>query len=113
MVTIGNHEYEFDFTMPVWEKFENEVCLIDDFDQMMNQKGRLRKIALAAAILSVEQPVSAEKLFRDMTPADVRVVVAEIRAAIRKGLKMEVKQGEDRVVDEVLEELEKKETQAD
>ena len=113
MITIGNHEYELEFTMPVWEKIENEVCLVDDFDAMMNTKGRLRKIAMMVAIMSVEQPVSAERIFRDMTPADVRAVVREIRAVMRKGLRMEVKSGEDQIVDEVLEELEKKETQAD
>ena len=113
MLEIGHKEYELQFTMPVWKEFEDKICLVDELDGILNRKGRLHKIAQMVAIMSVEQPCSTERVFRDMQPSDVRVIVAEIREVIRVALKMKVKQGEDKVVDEVLEEIEKKETQAD
>lgn len=113
MIIIGNHEYELQFTMPIWDKIEDQICMVEQLDDMLMKKGRLHKIALLVAVMSIEQPVSAEKIFRDMEPSDVRPVVAEIRKVINKGLKMRTQQGEDKVVDEVLEEIEKKETQAD
>ena len=113
MIIIGNHEYELQFTMPVWEKFEERIGLVDEFDSIMMTKGRLRKVAEMVALMSVEQPVSAERIFRDMEPADVRNIIGEVREVIREKLRMHVEKNEDRVVDEVLEEIEKKETQAD
>lgn len=113
MIIIGNHEYELQFTMPVWEKFEERIGLVDEFDTIMMTKGRLRKVAEMVALMSVEQPVSAERIFRDMEPADVRNIIGEVREVIREKLRMRVEKNEDRVVDEVLEEIEKKETQAD
>jgi len=113
MLTIGHKEYELQFTMPVWKEFEDQICLVDELDGVLNKKGRLIKIAQMVAIMSVEQPCATERIFRDMQPSDVRVIVAEIRNVIREALKMKVKQGEDKVVDEVLEEIQKKGTQAD
>lgn len=112
-VTVGQHEYELYFGMPEWLKFEDEIGMIEEFDELTTSKGRLRRIAKMMAVLSVEQPVSAEKLLRDMEPKDVREVLFQIRRAINIGLDMQVKQGsENQVVDEVLEEIEKKETEA-
>ena len=113
MLTIGHKEYELQFTMPVWQEFEDKICLVDELDSVLNKRGRLMKIAQMVAIMSVEQPCATERIFRDMEPSDVRVVVAEIRNVIKAALKMKVAQNEDKVVDEVLEEIEKKETQAD
>ena len=44
MIIIGGKEYNLQFTMPVWDRFENEICLVEEFDQVMTQKGRLKKI---------------------------------------------------------------------
>ena len=113
MIIIGNHEYELQFTMPVWEKFEEKIGLVENFDEIFMQRGRLRKVPEIVAIMSIEQPVSVEKIWHDMVPSDVRNIVGEAREVIRQGLKMDTKAGEDEIVDEVLEEIEKKETQAD
>ena len=112
MVIIGNHEYHMQFTMPIWEKYEKKFGIVEDFDVIVTRPGRLRKICEMAALMSVEQPLSDEMLFREMEPSDVRKLVDELRRAIREGLKMEVEEGEDEVVDEVLEEIQKKETGA-
>lgn len=113
MITIGNKEYTFQWTMPVWEKFEEKIGLVEEFDKIVMSPGRLKKICRMAAIMSIDQPVSEEKFFREMEPRDVRFLVDELRRTIRDGLKMETETGEDEVVDEVLEEIAKKETQAE
>ena len=113
MIIIGGKEYNLQFTMPVWERLENEICLVEEFDEVMMQKGRLKKAAKLVSIMSVEQPVKAEDIWSDMVPADVRNIIGEAREVIREGLKMKVQKDEDnKVVDVVLEEIEKKETGA-
>ena len=113
MIIIGEKEYELQFTMPVWDKMENELCLVEEFDQTMAQKGRLRKVAKLVSIMSTTQ-VTAEEIWNSMEPADVRNIIGEAREVIRAALKMKVKTDEDenKVVDAVLEEIEKKETGA-
>ena len=114
MIIIGGEEYNLQFTMPVWDRFENEICLVEEFDQVMTQKGRLKKIPKLVSIMSVE-PVTAEEVWEKMQPADVRNIIGEAREIIREGLKMKVTKDEDdnKVVDAVLEEIEKKGTGAD
>ena len=114
MIIIGGKEYELQFTMPVWDKMENELCMVEEFDMVMMQKGRLRKAAKLVSIMSVE-PVKAEEIWEQMQPSDVRNIIGEAREVIRAALKMKVKTDEDdnKVVDAVLEEIEKKETGAD
>ena len=114
MIIIGGKEYELQFTMPVWDKMENELCMVEEFDMVMMQKGSLRKAAKLVSIMSVE-PVKAEEIWEQMQPSDVRNIIGEAREVIRAALKMKVKTDEDdnKVVDAVLEEIEKKETGAD
>ena len=112
MIIIGGKEYNLQFTMAVWERLENEICMVEEFDETMVQKGRLRKAAKLVSIMS-EEPVTAEEIWNAMKPADVRNIVGEAREIIREGLKMKVKKDdEDKVVDVVLEEIEKKGTEA-
>lgn len=112
MIIIGGKEYNLQFTMAVWERLENEICMVEEFDEMMVQKGRLRKTAKLVSIMS-EEPVTAEEIWNAMQPSDVRNIIGEAREIIREGLKMKVKKDdEDKVVDVVLEEIEKKETEA-
>ena len=114
MIIIGGKEYNLQFTMPVWDRLENEICMVEEFDQVMMQKGRLRKAAKLVSIMSVE-PVTAEEVWEKMQPADVRNIIGEAREIIRERLKMKVTKDEDdnKVVDAVLEEIEKKGTGAD
>ena len=114
MIIIGGKEYNLQFTMPVWDRLENEICMVEEFDQVMMQKGRLRKAAKLVSIMSVE-PVTAEEVWEKMQPYDVRNIIGEAREIIRERLKMKVTKDEDdnKVVDAVLEEIEKKGTGAD
>ena len=113
MIIIGGKEYNLQFTMQVWDRMENELCMVEEFDEVMMQKGRLRKVAKLVSIMSVE-PVDAEEIWKNMEPADVRNIIGEAREVIREKLKMKVKKDdeENKVVDVVLEEIEKKETGA-
>ena len=113
MIIIGGKEYNLQFTMQVWDRMENELCMVEEFDEVMMQKGRLRKVAKLVSIMSVE-PVDAEEIWKAMEPADVRNIIGEAREVIREKLKMKVKKDdeENKVVDVVLEEIEKKETGA-
>ena len=113
MIIIGGKEYELQFTMPVWDRMENELCMMEEFDQVMMQKGRLRKVVKLVSIMSTTE-VTAEEIWNSMQPADVRNIIGEAREIIREGLKMKVEKEEDnKVVDAVLEDIEKKETGAD
>ena len=112
MIIIGGKEYNLQCTMAVWERLENEICMVEEFDEMMVQKGRLRKPGKLVSIMS-EEPVTAEEIWNAMQPSDVRNIIGEAREIIREGLKMKVKKDdEDKVVDVVLEEIEKKGTEA-
>lgn len=112
MIIIGNKEYNLQFTMPVWKRFEDEICLVEELDTVMTQKGRLSKIPKIVAIMSVE-PADAEEIWNNMKPSDVRNIIGEVREVVREGLRMKVEKDEDdKVVDVVLEEIEKKGTGA-
>ncbi len=113
MIIIGGKEYNLQFTMPVWDRMENEICMIEEFDEVMMQKGRLRKVAKLVSIMSVEK-ADAEEIWKAMEPADVRNIIGEAREVIREKMKMKVKKDDEdnKVVDVVLEEIEKKETGA-
>lgn len=114
MIIIGGKEYNLQFTMPVWKRFEDEICMVEELDSVMVQKGRLAKVPKIVAIMSVEQPVNAEEIWNAMQPSDVRNIIGEVREVIRDALRMKVEKDEDdKVVDVVLEEIEKKETGAD
>ena len=88
MIIIGGKEYNLQFTMPVWDRMENEICMIEEFDEVMMQKGRLRKVAKLVSIMSVEK-ADAEEIWKAMEPADVRNIIGEAREVIRETLREE------------------------
>ena len=111
VIKLQDNEIEFKFTMAAWERLEDEVCSLDELEEKLQGKGRLRLITKVASILSV-QPLGPDALFDMMRPADVRRVTAAIMQAITDGLKMEEKQGESDVHDVVLEEIDAKKEKA-
>ena len=60
MIIIGGKEYNLQFTMQVWDRMENEICMVEEFDEVMMQKGRLRKVAKLVSIMSVEKADAEE-----------------------------------------------------
>ena len=117
-LTIADRTAELLFDMTAWEEMEETVGLIDNFDDMMTGKERLKNARALVAILAGEghrlgrgDEMPADWLKEHMIPRDVRRVGPAIRAAISEGMAMEHKEGEDQVTDVILAEIEKKEDQ--
>ena len=113
-ITLQGETFPLRFTMEAWEKLEDEICTLDELEEQMQKKGRLRVIVQVAALLAQpDQPeVTPEYIFNAMEPRDVRRVTAAIMQAITDGLKMEEKQDEGEIHDVVLEEIEAKKERA-
>ena len=111
VIQLQDHEIKLEFTMAAWERLEDEVCSLDELEDKLQGKGRLRLITKVASILAV-QPMEPDALFAMMRPADVRKVTAAILQALTAGLKMEEKQGESAVHDVIREEIDAKKEKA-
>ena len=101
------------FTMDVWEKLENDVCMIGDIGEKISSgKDRLRAAVKIGAIMAADETVTEETIWANMEPRDLRVLNNAISQAIAENLAMETEtEDENAVHDVVLEELEaKKET---
>lgn len=117
-LTIADRSAELIFDMTSWEAMEEQVGVLDGFDELMTGKERLKNMRRCVAILSKEgarlkrgAEMPADWLKENMSPGDVRKLGPAIRAAITAGMAMETSatEGGDQVVDEVLAEIEKKE----
>lgn len=114
-ILIGGKEIQLKFTMPIWLKMEDEICLLDDLYTMMHSKGRFEedKIPKLAEIMS-DGTVTAKDILAEDDPTTMRALIDEIQRVIAQAMTMkEKKYDDDSVHDEVLEEIEKKETKAD
>ena len=113
---IAGRKADLVLDMASWEDMEENVGRLDEIDDLMESRQRLRNIRSLAAILSAEgarlgrgEEMPADWLRENMMPAQVRLVTGAIRAAIMDGMRMETTKGESEVVDATLAELEKKE----
>ena len=114
-ILVAGKEVKLKFTMPVWLKMEDEICLLDDLYTMMHSKGRFGpgKIPKLCEIMS-EGVITEEDVIAETDPATIRTLIDEIQRVIAQAMTMkEKKYDDDSVHDEVLEEIEKKETKAD
>lgn len=114
-ILINGKELKMQFTMPIWYRMEEEICCLDDLYTMMHSKGRLHEenIPALAALMS-GGTFTAREIARDCTPADMRAIIDEISRIVAEAVTMKEKKDEDDDVhDEVLEELEKKDSKAD
>ena len=114
-IFIGEKEIRLKFTMPIWYRMEDEICLMDDLYTVMHSKGRFKKDKIPAlAEMMCGGEVTADEILREEDPATIRALIEEIQNTITKAVTMkEKKYDDDSVHDEVLEEIEKKETRAD
>ena len=114
-ILINGKELKMQFTMPIWYRMEEEICCLDDLYTMMHSKERLHEenIPALAALMS-GGTFTAREIARDCTPADMRAIIDEISRIVAEAVTMkERKDEDDDVHDEVLEELEKKDSKAD
>ena len=114
-ILVAGKEVRLQFTMPIWLKMEDEICLLDDLYTMMHSKGRFEedKIPKLVEILASGE-ITAAEVVAENDPATMRALIDEIQKVIAQAMTMkEKKYDDDSVHDETLEEIEKKETKAD
>ena len=114
-ILVAGKEVKLKFTMPVWLKMEDEICLLDDLYTMMHSRGRFEedKIPKLAEIMS-DGTITAKEILAEDDPTTMRALIDEIQRVIAQAMTMkEKKYDDDSVHDEVLEEIEKKGTKAD
>ena len=114
-ILVAGKEVRLQFTMPIWLKMEDEICLLDDLYTMMHSKGRFEedKIPKLVEILANGE-ITAAEVVAENDPATMRALIDEIQKVIAQAMTMkEKKYDDDSVHDETLEEIEKKETKAD
>ena len=114
-IFINGKEVKMKFTMPIWYRMEDEICLLDDLYTMMHSKGRFKKDKIPAlAAMMTGDEITADEILAENDPATMRALLDEIQAVIAKAMTMkERKYDDDSAHDEVLEEIEKKGTKAD
>ena len=114
-IFINGKEVKMKFTMPIWYRMEDEICLLDDLYTMMHSKGRFKKDKIPAlAAMMTGDEITADEILAENDPATMRALLDEIQAVIAKAMTMkERKYDDDSVHDEVREEIEKKGTKAD
>ena len=114
-IFIGDKEVKLKFTMPMWYRMEDEICVLDDLYTMMHSKGRFKKDKIPAlAELMTGGEITAAEVVAENDPATMRALIDEIQKVIAQAMTMkEKKYDDDSVHDETLEEIEKKETKAD
>ena len=114
-IMINGKEARLRFTQKMWYRMEDEICVLDDLYTMMHSKGRFEedKIPKLAEIMS-DGTVTAKDILAEDDPTTMRALIDEIQRVIAQAMTMkEKKYDDDSVHDEVLEEIEKKETKAD
>ena len=101
-------ELSLRFTMDVWERLENEICMIGDIGEKVSTgKDRLRMSAKIGAIMAADETVTEETIWANMEPRDLRTLNDSITRCISENLAMETEtEDENAVHDVVLEELE-------
>lgn len=113
-IFIGEKKITLRFTMPMWYRMEDEVCILDDLYTMMHSKGRFDedKIPALIAIMSGDA-VTPKEVKREIDPASMKALTEEIMKVVSEAITMkEKKYDDDSVHDAVLEDIEKKEAEA-
>jgi hypothetical protein len=100
-------------TMEAWDSIEEQVAPLTELGDVLSGKKRLRAIGKMIYLLQTPPAaVSEEAIWAGMKPSYVRFATRAIWAAINKGMEMETAaDDEDKVVDVVLEEIEKKDSE--
>ena len=114
-IFIAGKEVKLKFTMPIWYRMEDEICLMDDLYTMMHSKGRFSRGKMPALVeLMSEGAITQDDVLKEEDPASIRALMDEIQNVIARAVTMKEKKYDDNSVhDEVLEEIEKKDQKAD
>lgn len=114
-IFIGGKEVKLKFTMPMWFRMEDEICIMDDLYTMMHSKGRFGRGKMPALVeLMTDGTITQDDVLQEEDPATIRMLMDEMQNVIAKAMTMkEKKYDDDSVHDEVLEDIEKKDQRAD
>lgn len=112
---IGEKEITLRFTMPMWYRMEEEICILDDVYTMMGSQDRFHEDKIPALIAMMSgDVVTPKEVRREIDPPTMKAIIDEITRVIAQAITMkEKKYDDDSVHDAVLEEIEKKEARAD
>ena len=114
-ILIRGKEVHLKFTMPIWIRLEDELCLMDDLYTMMHSKGRFDedRIPKLVEIMSGGE-ITAKEVLAENDVGTMRALIDEIQKTVAQAVTMKEKKYDDNSVhDETLEEIEKKEAKAD
>ncbi len=115
-IMLGKKEVKLKFTVPIYLQMEEEICTLDELYDLLHSRDRWKKDKLPALIhiMSGGEITPSEVLAEAGDVATLRELIDEIGNVAAGAVRMKEKKYEDDSVhDEVLEELEKKETKAD
>lgn len=113
-ITVNGKVLKLRFTMQMWYRMEDEICLLDDLYTELHGKGRLKKIVPAMLEMMSGGEITKRDLQEESDPATMKAVIEEIQRVVAQSVSMKEKiQDEDEIHDKVLEDLEKKEQRAD
>lgn len=112
---IGDKEITLRFTMPMWYRLEEEICILDDVYTMMGSQDRMHEDKIPALIaLMSGDVVTPKEVRREIDPPTMKALIDEATRVIARAITMkEKKYDDDSVHDAVLEDIEKKEARAD
>lgn len=111
---IGDKEITLRFTMPMWYRLEEEICILDDVYTMMGSQDRMHEDKIPALIaLMSGDVVTPKEVRREIDPPTMKALIDEATRVIARAITMkEKKYDDDSVHDAVLEDIEKKEAEA-
>ena len=114
-IFIGEKEIHLRFTMPMWYRMEEEICILDDVYTMMHSQERFHEDKLPALIAMMSgDAVTPKEVLRETDPAAMKALIDEVMDVIAKAISMRERKYDDNSVhDAVLEDIEKKEAGAD
>jgi hypothetical protein len=112
---IGDKEITLRFTMQMWYRMEEEICILDDVYTMMGSQDRFHEDKIPALIaLMSGDAVTPKEVKREIDPPTMKALIDEATRVIARAITMkEKKYDDDSVHDAVLEDIEKKGTRAD
>jgi len=117
---IAGKKADLVLDMTSWEAFEEQVGRLDEMDDLMESRERLKHMRMAAEIFSAEgerlgrgETMTADWLQEHCPPKKAREVMLAIRLAVVEGMKLETaeEQKDGGAVDVTLAAIEKKENQ--
>lgn len=111
---IGDKEITLRFTMPMWYRLEEEICILDDVYTMMGSQDRMHEDKIPALIaLMSGDAVTPKEVRREIDPPTMKALIDEATRVIARAITMKEKKYDDNSVhDAVLEDIEKKEAEA-